>query len=184
MKRIMLIILWIYVAMMAAQMVFNIGDLMLDHVGLPQAVVRVTRDCRPVLFCAAPIVALILAAHGILPGTQEGINRTSGRFWFYVGVTSAVIHSIFCMQLFPFQGGGRVVSEGTGEAGLLFFYPQYILVYCLPPEYWIIDDGNGLEHINFFHFWGKMLVAFPASLVYALFFAELTVILNNLRKKA
>jgi hypothetical protein len=162
-NQILIIILWMGSAMCLTEIFWNIGDLMLDYVGFGRTVVHVLRECWPLLFFTAPIVAVILAARGILPGSQETVCKRSERFWFSVGVTSLVIHAVFCMLLYPFRVGNLVANQLSGR-WLLIFNPQVILVYFLPPDYWLKSDGNGVEHISYFHFWGKMLVAFPASL--------------------
>jgi hypothetical protein len=124
------------------------------------------RECWPALFFAAPLIGLVLAARGILPGTHEPSVGTSTRIWIYTGVVGALIHATFCIYLYPYPEGS-MVSRGSG-IWRLAFYPQSILVFFLPPDYWIKYGENGVAHINFIHFWGKMLVAFPASLAYAL----------------
>jgi len=142
--------------MFLAPIIFNIGDLVLVNVGIPASKVRFIREFWPLLFFIAPIFALILCARGILPGTRQTDSKPQGKFWIYVSVTSVMIHALFCIQAFlPLREGGMV----SGVPWLLIFCSQYTLDFFLPPEYPLNGDS-----INYFHFWGKMLVAFPASL--------------------
>lgn len=46
------------------------------------------------------------------------------------------------------------------------FFPHYLLVFFLPPSY-PLNYLGGAPVIDHPAFWGKMLVTFPASLVYA-----------------
>lgn len=66
---------------------------------------------------------------------------------------------------------------------LLVFFPQYMLVYGLPPAYPISSTDTGVIHVNYFDFLGKMLVAFPASVVYAIFVAGIGVMAVHLYRR-
>jgi hypothetical protein len=50
------------------------------------------------------------------------------------------------------------------ESAALIFFPQHVLMFVFPPSYPIHDDGS----VSYLDVWGKILVAFPASIVYAL----------------
>ncbi len=144
--------------MFAAQVIYNVGDLILGELGLHESVVSIIGEFWPLLFVIAPISALILCTR-ILPDSERATSAFP-RFWVYVGISSVAIHSLFCVQAYlPLKQGGMV----SGGAWLLVFGPQYLLDFFLPP----VDPLNG-DHINYFHFWGKVLVAYPASLVYSL----------------
>ncbi|MGH7954298.1 MAG: hypothetical protein ACREFE_20575 [Limisphaerales bacterium] len=75
-------------------------------------------------------------------------------------VLAAVIHALFCIQVFMALPGGMAL---TGF-GLLLFYPHYMLMFFLPPAYPIHDNGI----VDYGELWGKLVVAFPASLVYGI----------------
>ena len=48
---------------------------------------------------------------------------------------------------------------------LLLFQPHYILMYFLPPDD-PIDLTGGIVTVDWFCFVGKLVVAYPASLLY------------------
>src|SRR5690242_5095093 len=88
--------------------------------------------------------------------------KRARRFWISVGLVAIAVHVVFCIQAYaPLQRGG-MVSEGRW---LLVFYPHYMLDFFLPPAYPISYSGNGMVQVDYLNFWGKMLVAFPASVV-------------------
>jgi hypothetical protein len=43
-----------------------------------------------------------------------------------------------------------------------------MLDFFLPPSYPITYSAAGVIHVDYFDFWGKMVVAFPASVAYAI----------------
>lgn len=159
MIRSLFISLYIIGATFVAQVIFNATDTILTSLGTRESVVNRLNDFWPLLFLVLPLVAVILCLSGKLPDLGEESNRPK-RFWIYVAVITLVVHSFFCVQAYlPLKQGG-MVSEGPW---LWFYYPHYILIFFSPPAYPL----NGGQ-INYFHFWGKMLVALPASIVYAL----------------
>ena len=93
------------------------------------------------------------------------MTKPATRFWISVGVIGIVIHAVFCYQAYnPLQQGG-MASDGPW---LTVFYPQYMLDFFLPPAYPISYSDTGVIHVDYLDFWGKMAVAFPASVAYAL----------------
>jgi len=98
----------------------------------------------------------------------RAMSKTATRFWIAVGVVGIAIHVVFCVQAYiPLRHGG-MASNGPW---LLIFFPHYMLDFFLPPPDPIISIGTGPVQVNYFYFWGKMIVAFPASLAYALLLA-------------
>src|SRR5438067_5846531 len=93
------------------------------------------------------------------------MKRAATKFWLSVGLVAIAIHAVFCAQAYaPLQQGG-MCSDGVWFS---LFYPQYILDFVLPPAYPITYSTAGDIRVDYFDFWGKMLVAFPASVAYAL----------------
>jgi hypothetical protein len=93
------------------------------------------------------------------------MKKAAIKFWVYVGLVAIGIHVVFCVQAYiPLQHGG-MASDGPW---LLIFSPHYMLDYFLPPSYPITYSDKGLIHVDYFDFCGKMIVAFPASIAYAL----------------
>ena len=89
---------------------------------------------------------------------------------FGAAIFSVIIHIVFCIQVFMALPGGM-----ASGAGLLIFFPHYMLMFFLPPSYPIHDDGV----VDYGQVWGKLAVAFPASLAYG---AIIVVILALVRQ--
>jgi hypothetical protein len=107
------------------------------------------------------------------------MTNSAKKSWVLVGVVSIAIHAVFCYQAYlPLQQGG-MASDGPW---LIVFYPQYLLDFFLPPAYPISYSDTGILRVNYFNFWGKMIVAFPASVLYALLPIGVGVALRRLFK--
>ena len=97
-------------------------------------------------------------------GDIHAMTKPATKFWILVGVVGIAIHAVFCYQAYlPLQQGG-MASDGPW---LMIFYPHYMLDFFLPPSYPITYNNTGAIHVSYFDFWGKMIVAFPASVAYA-----------------
>jgi len=89
-----------------------------------------------------------------------------------------LIHVVFCVQAYlPLQQGG-MVSDGPW---LWIYYPHYLLVFFLPPQYPISFSGSSVR-VNYLEFWGKMLVAVPASAAYGMIVAAIASALLRLQR--
>ena len=86
-----------------------------------------------------------------------------------------IIHGVFAIQSYLSLPKGGMVTE---PICLILFYPQYLLVFFLPPAY-PISHVDGRVIVDYLAFFGKMLSAFPASLFYGLF---LSLLLSLFRK--
>lgn len=75
-------------------------------------------------------------------------------------ILAAAIHTLFCIQVFMALPGGMCIYA----LGELLFFPHYILMFFFPPEYPIHDNGV----VDYGEVWGKLAVAFPASLAYGI----------------
>jgi len=64
-------------------------------------------------------------------------------------------------------------------AGLLVFFPHYLFMFFLPPSYPIHDDGI----VDYSELWGKLAVAFPASLAYGVIIVAILVLGRQSLKK-
>lgn len=92
------------------------------------------------------------------------MKKATARFWIVLGLATFLIHAVFCVQAFlPLQRGG-MASDGPW---LWIFYPHYMLMFFLPPAYPITYAGGEVQ-VSYLDFLGKMLVALPASVFYAL----------------
>jgi hypothetical protein len=89
-----------------------------------------------------------------------------------------MIHGVFCVQAFLALDRG---GEASGWPWLLIYYPHYVIMYFSPPEDPIISAGPVVQ-VDYLHFLGKMLDAFPASIVYALVLVGLTGLLRRRRE--
>jgi hypothetical protein len=119
------------------------------------------------------------SGHEDLPKINPVRNRSAG-LGILSGVLSIAIHAFFCWQAYlPLKQGG-MVSNGTC---LLIFFPHYMLDFFLPPSYPISYDKAGVLHVDYFDFWGKMIVAFPASIAYALLITGLSTALMSYRER-
>ncbi len=99
------------------------------------------------------------------------MKATIPRFWHRVIILAIVLHLIFCIQaLFALSDGGMVANSFF----LVFFYAQCLLMFFLPPRYPIIYSPSTSDfHVDYIAFCGKMIVAFPASFFYSLYFLGL-----------
>ena len=92
------------------------------------------------------------------------MKKVTSRFWIRLGLTTVLIHTVFCIQAFlPLQRGG-MVSDGPW---LQIFYPHYLFLFFLPPAYPITYSGGEVQ-VSYLAFLGKMLVAVPCSVAYSL----------------
>lgn len=89
-----------------------------------------------------------------------------------VGLVSLLVHIVFCVQVFM----GLPSAMGIGSPAMIIFFPHYILMFIFPPSYPIHDDGS----VGYWALWGKLLVAFPASLAYAFIFVGICSLLGRL----
>jgi len=106
-----------------------------------------------------------MESHHTFRLTRPLMKKGAARFWIAVGVVAIAIHAVFCVQAYiPLQQGG-MVSDGPW---LSLYYPHYMLDFFLPPPYPISYSQSGVIHVDYLDFWGKMMVAFPASVAYAL----------------
>jgi hypothetical protein len=85
------------------------------------------------------------------------------------------IHGVFCAQAFS------AASEGGMVSNLFFsflFFPQVMLMYFLPPAYPIILRG-AIVSIDWLRFAGKLVIAFPGSLLYGWICAKILNYFDN-----
>ena len=88
------------------------------------------------------------------------MKRDKG-FYFLTIFASIVIHAIFCFQAYSAVGDGGMVSNA---AFMVLFYPHVMLIYFLPPTYPIHFTGD-IVSVDWFRVVGKLLVAYPGSLI-------------------
>ena len=85
-------------------------------------------------------------------------------FCYRLGIATAIIHAVFCVQAFlALRRGGEV----SGLFWFVIYYPHYMIMFFSPPADPIISAGP-IVQVNYLHFWGKMLEAVPVSIAYAL----------------
>ena len=83
-------------------------------------------------------------------------------FWLFTLGASIAIHTVFCVQAYSaVPRGGMVSSDGF----MLLFFPHYMLMYFFPPA-WPLDSSGDIVSVDWLRFVGKLLGAYPASLVY------------------
>jgi hypothetical protein len=180
MKRAVLLIVWIYLGLWVAGIILGIADTLLSFLAGKIPLISRLESCSPVLCFIMPILAFVLGTKGILPGPAGCTPKAPTFFVYRALVASIAIHVLFIVQAYLSLPLGGMVSNGFY---LMLFYPHYLLDYCLPPAY-PIDYVDGVMKVNYLGFWGKMLVAFPASLAYGVFLAGVTVnYKRNVRKE-
>ena len=84
------------------------------------------------------------------------------KFWWMAFLMSVGIHIVFSLQAFDAAPKGGMAHS---VPFLLLFKPHYILIFFLPPNY-PIDLTGGIVTVDWFRFVGKLVVAYPASLLY------------------
>jgi hypothetical protein len=83
-------------------------------------------------------------------------------FWLVALLASLVVHTLFCIQAYSAASQGGMVLNIFCS---FLFYPHVILVFFLPPEY-PFNLSGGTVVIDWLRFAGKLVVAYPASLLY------------------
>ena len=79
-------------------------------------------------------------------------------------ISSLLIHSVFSLQALSVAEQGGMIRN---TFFMLLFYPQVSLMYFLPPTDPIGYSGGAVV-VDWLRFAGKLVVAYPASLLYGL----------------
>jgi hypothetical protein len=84
------------------------------------------------------------------------------KFWWKAVLVSIAVHSGFCLQALSVAAeGGMARSPGF----LFLFGPHFMLMFFLPPPDPFSWSGGAVS-VDWLRFAGKLLVAYPASLLY------------------
>ena len=89
------------------------------------------------------------------------MNTDLKRFFALVLLLACLVHAVFCWQAYSALPGG----DASNSIWLGVFFPHYVLGFILPRD-WPYECSGSSCHVNYIEFWSKMLVAFPASIVY------------------
>jgi hypothetical protein len=84
------------------------------------------------------------------------------KFWWIAVLTSLAVHAGFCLQAFSAAAEGGMVRS---PLFMFLFSPHCMLMFFLPPAY-PIDLSGGVVSVDWLLFVGKLLIAYPASLLY------------------
>jgi hypothetical protein len=104
--------------------------------------------------------------------------KHGNRFWGLAIMVSLAVHALFCGQAYLAAGQGGMVLN---TSFLVIFYPHVMLMYFLPPAD-PIDLSGGIS-VDWIRFAGKLLVAYPASLVYAFLFSAVWHLIGRRRRE-
>jgi hypothetical protein len=100
--------------------------------------------------------------------------RTNRRFITTSLVLALIIHAIFIRQMLVAIPEGGLISDNY----FVVFYPHVLFMYCLPPEDPLSDKG-----VNYWGVVGKIIDAFPASLLYGVALTFVFIALKRICKK-
>jgi hypothetical protein len=90
-------------------------------------------------------------------------------YWLSTLLASLGIHSLFCAQAITVAAQGGMVRDAFL---MVLFFPHVMLMFFLPPSDPISYNGV-LVQVDWLRFAGKLVVAYPASLLYGLAFGAI-----------